>query len=116
MSLDVTDADPGPMDSEPAGDVTPVASETRRAVTGNRLRDGRPVYFIGNGRWSDTIDEAAHVAAEEAERLLTEAQQGKPHPVVAPYVFDVTVATGRLRPVSLRERIRAFGPTVGLRR
>ena len=116
MSLDATDADPGALTSEPAGDVTSMASTTRHAVTGNRLRDGKPVYFIGGGRWSDAIDEAAHVATEAAERLLAEAQQGRPHPVVAPYLFDVRIANGRLRPVSLRERIRAFGPTIGLRR
>src|SRR5215469_14490452 len=116
MSLDASGTDPGPLTSEPEGDVTPAASKIRRAVTGNRLRDGRPVFFIGDGRWSDAIDDAAHVAPEAAERLLAEAQQGHPHPVVAPYLFDLTIVNGQLQPVSLRERIRAFGPTSGLRR
>ena len=113
MSLDSTAADPGALDSLPTGDLAPAPSTTRRAVTGNRLRDGRPVYFVGNGHWSGAIEEAAHVAPDAEERLLAEAQQGSPHPVVAPYLIDVTFSDGRLRPVGLRERIRAFGPTIG---
>ena len=113
MSLDSTGADPGALNSLPAGELAPAPSVIRRAVTGNRLRDGRPVYFVGSGRWSDEVAEAAHAAPEAAERLLAEAQQGSLHPVVAPYLIDVTFSDGRLRPVGLRERIRAFGPTVG---
>jgi Protein of unknown function (DUF2849) len=112
MSLDATGADPGALAALPTGELAPAASVIRRAVTGNRLRDGRPVYFVGNGRWSEAIDAALHVAADGAERLLADAQQGSPHPVVAPYLIDVTVSEGRLGPVGLRERIRAFGPTV----
>ena len=86
----------------------------RQAVTANRLRDGAPVYFIGDGRWSPSIDDAAHATAEAAESLLAEAQASPtPLPVVAPYLIDAVLEDGRLRPASLRERIRAFGPTVG---
>ena len=113
MSLDSSGADPSALASLPTGDFAPTASVIRRVVTGNRLRDGRPVYFVGDGRWSDAVQEAVHVAADTAEQLLAEAQQGSPHPVVAPYLIDVTFSDGRLHPVSLRERIRAFGPTVG---
>ncbi len=85
----------------------------RHAVTANRLRDGVPVYFGGAGRWSPAIDDAAHVAAEAAESLLAEAQAGPlPLPVVAPYLIEARFEGGRLRPVSLREQIRAFGPTL----
>lgn len=113
MSLDSTGADPAARASPPAGDFAPAARVARRAVTGNRLRDGKPVYFVGNGHWSEAIEEALHVSADAAERLLNEAQQASPHPVVAPYLIDVTLSGNRLRPVGLRERIRAFGPTVG---
>jgi hypothetical protein len=114
MSLDSTGADPGALNSLPTGELAPVPSILiRRAVTGNRLRDGRPVYFVGSDCWSEAIEEAAHTAPDAAERLLAEARQGSPHPVVAPYLIDVTFSDGRLRPVSLREHIRAFGPTVG---
>jgi hypothetical protein len=114
MSLDSTGADPGTLNALATGELAPAPSSIiRRAVTGNRLRDGRPVYFVGNGSWSEAIEEAVHATTDAAERLLAEAQQGSPHPVVAPYLIDVTFSEGRLCPVGLRERIRAFGPTVG---
>lgn len=113
MSLDATGADPGALASPPTDELAPPASLIRRAVTGNRLRDGRPVYFVGDGGWTEVIEGAVHVAPEAAERLLAEAQQGSPHPVVAPYLIDVIASEGRVRPIGLRERIRAFGPTVG---
>jgi len=89
------------------------SAETRRIVTGNRLRDGIPVYFAGDSRWSSAIAEAQHVAADDAEALLAEAQGGvAPHPVVAPYLIEAVLRDGRLHPLDLREQIRAFGPTV----
>ena len=92
---------------------TDAVATARRVVTGNRLRDGVPVYFAGAGRWSPAFAEARHVAPAEAEALLAEAQQGAaPHPVIAPYLIDAAFRDGRLHPLSLREQIRAFGPTV----
>ena len=99
--------------SLPSGESTDASGVVRQAVTANRLRDGVPVYFGGGGHWSPAIDDAAHVATEAAESLLGEAQAGPvPLPVVAPYLIETTFAEGHLRPVSLREQIRAFGPTV----
>ena len=88
---------------------------TRRIVTGNRLRDGVPIYFVGDGCWSPSVAEARHVAAEAADELLAEAQAvpAPPHPAVGVAVIDVALVEGAPRPLSLRERIRAFGPTAG---
>ena len=89
----------------------------RQVVTGNRLLDGVPVYFVGKGRWSTTLGDALHVAAETGENLLAAAQAGAPpHPVVTPYLIDAALAGGRIEPLSLRERIRAYGPTASYRR
>jgi sulfite reductase (NADPH) hemoprotein beta-component len=87
-------------------------AELFQIVTGNRLRDGIPVYFVGNGRWSSAVAEARHVAAAAADALLAEAQGGEaPHPVVAPYLIEVVLRDGQPYPRGLREEIRAFGPT-----
>lgn len=96
---------------------TPLESTTlRQLVTGNRLRDGVPVYFVGKGHWSTAVAEALHVAPEAGESLLAAAQAGAPpHPVVAPYLIDATLADGRVEPMGLRERIRAYGPTASHR-
>jgi hypothetical protein len=91
----------------------PSSTALRQVVTANRLRDGVPVYFVGDGHWSLVVAEAQHVAASAAESLLAAAQGGPPpHPVVAPYLIDAVAEDGNLRPLSLRERIRAYGPTV----
>jgi hypothetical protein len=86
--------------------------ETDRAVTANRLRDGVPVYFAGHAAWSVALADAVLVAAADGEALLATAQAGPlPLPVVAPYLIEAVRDAGAVRPLSLRERIRAFGPT-----
>ena len=83
-----------------------------RLVTGNRLRDGVPVYFAGAGEWSRDIAAARRVETAAGDALLAEATAGpRPHPVVAPYLIDARIEDGRVRPATLREEIRAFGPT-----
>lgn len=87
--------------------------DNRHLVTGNRLKDGIPVYYAGAGSWSPAITDAVLVAAEAAAALLADAQAGPaPSPVIAPYLIEAVAAPDGIRPVSLRERIRAFGPTV----
>ncbi|HUZ73357.1 MAG TPA: DUF2849 domain-containing protein [Stellaceae bacterium] len=88
-------------------------SDEARLVTANRLRDGVPVYFGPGRTWSRSIADAVVAGAGESESLLAAASAGPaPLPVVAPYLIEAAVASGRPVPLSLRERIRAFGPTV----
>jgi hypothetical protein len=82
---------------------------TYQAVTANRLRDGVTVYFTALGAWSTAIGDAAH--AEDATDLLA-AAAAQPLEAVGAYVIAVEKADRGLRPVGLREQIRAFGPTV----
>jgi len=83
-------------------------------VTGNHLRDGTVIYFAGAGAWSPSIDEARLVADDEADSLLAEAQTGPvPLPVIGPVLVEAVKENGRIRPLSLRERIRVSGPTTG---
>ena len=87
---------------------------TGHAVTGNRLRDGAVVYRTRLGAWSTRVAEAGILsAAADAERLAAEAARATgPDSVVGPYVIAVETGAGTVRPASLRERIRASGPTV----
>jgi len=88
-------------------------SDVKRIVTANRLRDGIPVYRTLDGGWSAAIDDARLVVEEESEALLAEAQSGPPPlPVVAPYLIEARRVEGKVRPLTLREVIRAFGPTI----
>ena len=88
-------------------------SDAMRLVTANRLRDGVPVYFAGPDRWSPALADAETVAEPEAAALLAAAEAGPaPRPVVAPYLIEAAVQGGAIRPLTLRERIRACGPTI----
>lgn len=87
-----------------------------KAVTANRLGDGAVVYLTPGGGWSLWLDDAVMAAdASEADALVAAAQADVDHcVVVAPYAFDVESADNHLRGVSVRERIRAAGPTMRL--
>ncbi|HUK58408.1 MAG TPA: DUF2849 domain-containing protein [Stellaceae bacterium] len=88
-------------------------TDVSHLVTGNRLRDGVPVYRTVDGGWSPAIDDARLVSAEASETLLAESQDGPPPlPVVAPYLIEARRVKGKVRPLTLRESIRAFGPTI----
>jgi hypothetical protein len=84
------------------------AKTTCKAVTANRVRDGVPIYLTAAGGWSQKISDVVRVT--DAARLLA-AAQADPLVAISPYVIDVTVMNGLVRPVGLREEIRAFGPT-----
>ena len=87
---------------------------TAKAITGNRLSDGAVVYLDAAGDWSERIAEArVAIDDESAAEILGLAE----HPdqavrVIGPYLIDVIVENGVPRAESIREAIRAAGPTV----
>ena len=88
-----------------------------QAVTANRLTDGEVVYFTDAGHWSLSFSEAAIAdGPEAAEALLAGAMPAdfEAH-VLDPYLFEVLqdAQTG-YQPASVRETIRAKGPTIRL--
>lgn len=92
-----------------------MAAESKlQVVTANRLKDGRVVYLAREGEWSRRVEDG-WVGRDEAEveRLMALASDAVDRcRVVGPYPIDVIVEDGRIRPVRLREVIRAEGPTV----
>jgi sulfite reductase (NADPH) hemoprotein beta-component len=84
-------------------------------VTANLLRSGVVVYLARDGRWVESLGEAA-VAADAAalKQLETLALAAvEQTEVTAVYAFDVRLVAGRPEPISVRERIRAaHAPTV----
>jgi hypothetical protein len=82
-------------------------------LTANRLQSGDVLYRKGNG-WVPLLKDGdvyrdqtaadAALAAATAELVRNE--------FVAPYLFEVREAGGRIVPVKEREIIRAAGPTV----
>jgi hypothetical protein len=83
-------------------------------VTANRLIDGDVVFRAAGGEWvrdvngSQVLESTADTEAANAAALADfEAAI-----VVDVAVIDVRVEDGLVIPVRLRERIRAYGPTV----
>jgi len=85
-----------------------------KVLTANRLGDGRCVWYASNGCWVETFDGAAIAAdAEALDAFQAEGQRAAAaNEVIDVNLIDVDAGQGAPRPVRLRERIRAEGPTI----
>jgi len=85
-----------------------------KVISANRLGDGIVVYAGRDGSWSERLSHAKIFASKaEAESGLVIAQNdAKRNLVVEPVVVEVTEDASGLRAVTLREIIRARGPTI----
>ncbi|MDI7863230.1 DUF2849 domain-containing protein [Rhizobiaceae bacterium n13] len=85
-----------------------------KVLTANRLGDGIAVWLNAAGEWSESLQEA--LVARHAEAVATIEEIGRKsyadNEVVDVNVVDVQEVNGILRPLRLRERIRAEGPTI----
>jgi hypothetical protein len=90
-----------------------MATPAPKMLTANRLKDGDVLYWKDGG-WVLSLAEAEIFPDQSAgDAALAEAQKSvAANQVVAPYLFDVRVENGVVRPVKEREIIRAAGPTV----
>jgi len=86
---------------------------TRLIVTGAATVDGRPIYMRRDGTWVDRLADADAVEAKgDCDQLLATARADEAT-VCDPYAIDVVLEGTSVRAASLREVIRATGPTVG---
>ncbi len=89
---------------------------TSKAITANRLNDGTVVFLDGNFDWTEHFAAARLVATDgELEDLTLIATRAETTGQVVgayPIEVDIDPASGVAAPLLLRERIRAFGPTV----
>jgi hypothetical protein len=85
-----------------------------KVISANRLADGIVVYAGRDGFWSERLSQAKIFASKaEAEAGLLVAQDDATRNlVVEPVVVEVTEDASGLRAVTLREAIRARGPTI----
>ncbi len=85
-----------------------------KIISANRLADGIVVYAGHGGAWVERLNEAVVFSGkEEAEAGLTLAQGDVARNlIVEPFVVDVTQDEAGLRPATLRDSIRAHGPTI----
>jgi hypothetical protein len=83
-------------------------------LTANRLTDGIAVWYDVDGRWNESIARAEIARSKEDEARL-EAIGKKAfaeNAVLDVNLIDVEENNGFIRPLRLRERIRAEGPTI----
>lgn len=81
-------------------------------VSANLLLEGDVVYRTAEGGWSLEWRDAIVAHGKEAAQALLAESSAEPHLVVDAQLAPVTLdAAGRARPATLRERIRALGPT-----
>ncbi|MDJ0945205.1 MAG: DUF2849 domain-containing protein [Kiloniellales bacterium] len=87
-----------------------------KALTANRLDNGRVVYLTPQGGWSEWLNEAALAGDDErAEAILDRGRaEAAAARVVEPYLIEVVEADGLVAPLRYREAIRARGPSVRL--
>ncbi|MDX2288503.1 MAG: DUF2849 domain-containing protein [Hyphomicrobiaceae bacterium] len=80
-----------------------------KILTANRLADGVVVYLADADRWSEDISAAllAFGAEETAELERAGVAAVASRLVVAPYAIEVDCDGEYVRPLSVRERIRA---------
>jgi hypothetical protein len=85
-----------------------------QVIIANRLIDGLVVFFAGAGQWNTAIAQAKVIDEDgEAQQLLEVAKQDQVRClVIDPILIQVRVENGQVRPVEIREVIRAFGPTI----
>lgn len=82
-------------------------------VTANRLRDGRVVWYGPNDTWVEQIADAEILAVGADAPALEKARDWERREVVVD-VYSVPVETedAGIVPVTMRERVRAIGPSV----
>ncbi|PTQ10292.1 hypothetical protein CLG96_12110 [Sphingomonas oleivorans] len=79
-----------------------------RIVTGNDLATGDVTWWTGRG-WSRHIADAVDAGAE-AEAVA--AREEAARHVNVPYVIEAKATPDGPRPAHIKDRIRAYGPTV----
>ena len=84
-----------------------------QVFTANRLSDGVVVFLSGDERWLEAPDATGVIDASAMEtKMMAVAEAAEAAAIVIdPYQITVTDENGEIRPVSLRERIRAYGPS-----
>ncbi len=79
-------------------------------VSANDLATGAVVFLDAQGRWANTIEAAAAFADRDAaEVALLAAPQAV---VVDPFVVDRKAGKDGAAAMTLRNAIRAYGPTI----
>jgi hypothetical protein len=96
-------------------DLVPAANHW--VVTGKFTEDGSNAWRRADGSWSHKLDDAGlHGDEASAKAVLPGVVANEQRHISDPYVIEVFAEAGKIDPLSARERIRANGPTIPMRR
>jgi hypothetical protein len=87
-----------------------VTTEKLTILTGNDLISGDVIWWTGQG-WSRHINDATPVPDDGAAVIASESAAQR---VVSAYAIAATRDDTGIRPLHIKERVRAVGPTVRL--
>ena len=94
-----------------------VPAATHWVVTGKFTDDAGNAWRRADGTWSRRLAEAGLVADEAtAKTHVASAIKHEQREISDPYVIEVRAQGDTIDPLSARERIRATGPTIRIRR
>lgn len=86
-------------------------------VTAKLTDDASNVWRRSDGTWSARLAEAGLFPDEaSAKSVIADIVAREQRQVSDPYVIEVRAADGEIDPLTARERIRANGPTIRIRR
>ena len=86
-------------------------------VTAKVTDDGSNTWRRSDGTWSPRLADAGLFADEaSAKSVIAGIVAREQRQISDPYVIEVQVTNGEIQPLSARERIRATGPTIRIRR
>ena len=90
-----------------------VPTNRATAVTANALRGGEVVFLAPGspGAWTSSFEDAAIFDSDGAAEAALSAAAALEFKVVDAYLIELDHSAGVWTPLSLRERIRALGPT-----
>lgn len=81
-------------------------------VTGSSTASGQPLYLAVSG-WQPALAEARVIAKRDEAQDVVDTHRRESQAIVCdPYLVEVNLDAATIQPTSLRESIRANGPTV----
>lgn len=86
-------------------------------MTGKFTEDGANAWRRADGSWSRSLADAGVLSDEAAAKAHAAGAVANEQRLISdPYVIEVAVNDGVIDPLTARERIRANGPTIRIRR
>ena len=94
-----------------------MAVSNRWVVTGKFTEDGANGWRRADGSWSRQLADAGlHTDEASAKAIVASTIANEQRHISDPYIIEVFADGATIDPLTARERIRATGPTIPMRR